>query len=1048
MADIKAWLERYSLEKYHDVFASNAIELDVLATLTENDLVELGLNLGDRKRMMRAIEALRSDQGGVSHSENALTSSQTGPHAPQPTALEGVPERRYLTLVFVDLVGSTELSSHLDLEEYRSVLHDYQALCFDVVTRHQGHIAQFIGDGVVAYFGYPTVEENDAERAVAAGLEICGSIGRIKHGKGEVIGVRVGISSGEAVVDNHSTLGGLVVGEVPNLAARIQELADPGTVAISEHTKLLIGSNFRCEWKGKQSLKGFENPIGIWKVLSAEEPMLRFQARPGVQGSPFVNRVDEVATIKKHWQAALNGEGQAVMVSGEAGIGKSRLVEEATRGFEEQQYLRLGFQCSPNHERSAHFPVLSWISHMADFRRTDSDQRKLRKLRQLFQEWSEVPEDYLPLFAYAMSLPVEAEEDLLKLPFDRLKQQFQEALVQTVAALARHRPVLLLFEDLHWIDPSTEEIIALLIERFRSMPVMIMCTFRPSYHPPWEGREGVVPLTISRLDRDHVHQMLDALLQSKQVTQTMKDRIANRTDGVPLFAEEMARMIQDGFFDQTDASAMQMQQALPSTLKELFWAMFDRLSTARDIVPVCAAIDRNILPAMVSSVSGQSYEATLRMLDELVEAQILVRRGVNMGGAYAFRHALIRDAAYDLMLPSRARAVHSRIAEVLDTSFSDLVGQNPELLAQHYARADMPKQARDAWRRAAVISGERFANEETIHHLNEALTENDKITPSPERDREEISLRKMLNVALSTRAFGSKEVLANLDRFRHLLDRSSASVTDAFLAVHVQFGAQLTLGDPRGALALCDYLEEVARRAENPTMEALAAHNIGMSNFMLGRLEVAISAFDRAIALRGATDPDDLLNYHEADIYLVDQAMRCWAVALQSGDGETFRAELTELAERISREPHDFTRCYGLNILATIYQILGDTSALLNMVNRALEISGQREFHYWDAWGRILHGWARASEGHPAEGIAEISAGIDAYVDTGSTQIVLYAQTLLADAHLMAGEIAEGLKVIELVRAGEKSWSVRYQLPFTDRVEAALRNAQSEVAMK
>lgn len=1045
MTDIRTWLKKFALEKYYDALNSNSIDLDVVSTLTESDLIELGLNLGDRKRMMLAIKDLRAHQHAISGDQPTHAASRNTLSTINPGASDPIPERRHLTLIFVDLVGSTQLSNRLDLEEYRAVLHDYQALCFEIVRKHQGHIAQFIGDGVVAHFGYPAVEENDAERAVVTGLEICRSIHKIKHGDGQTVGVRVGISSGEAVVDDHTTLGGLVFGEVPNMAARIQELADPGTVAISEHTKLLIGRNFHCEWKGDQLLKGFERPVGIWKVLSVEEPILRFQARPGNKGSPFVNRVDEIATIKKRWRVARRGKGQAVMLSGEAGIGKSRLVEEAIQGFEPRKSLQLSFQCSPNHERSAHFPVISCVSHMADFRRSDSREQKLLKLRRLFSEWSVATENNLPLFANAMSLPVPVEEELPKLPFDRLKTQFRDAMVQMVAALASRRPVLLLFEDLHWIDPSTEEIIALLIERFRSMPVMIMCTFRSSYHPPWAGESGVFSLEISRLDRDHVHQMLDEILKSKQVSNAMKDRIANRTDGVPLFAEEMARMVEGRYFDQMDQAAQQKKQALPSTLKELFWAMFDKLISAREIVQICAAIGRNVLPTMVSEVSNQSIEATLDMLDELVEAQILVRRGVGSDGAYSFRHALIRDAAYDLMLPSRTRAVHRRVAEVMVASFKDLVGQNPEVLAQHYALADMPSQARDAWRQAAISYSDRFANEETIHHLNEALFENAKTPPGPDRDQEEMSLRKMLNVALSTRAFGSKEVLKNLDRFRHLLDRSAVSVTDAFLAAHVQFGAQLTLGDPLGALALCDYLDEVARRAGNPTMEALAAHDAGMSNFMLGHLDEAISAFDRAVALREKAEPEDLLNYHEADIYLVDRSMRCWAKALQNGESADFRTELSDLEVRIRNEPHDFTRCYGLNILATTYQILGDTGALLNMVNHALEISGQREFHYWDAWGSILHGWARASDGHHPEGIAEIEAGIDAYLETGSTQIVLYAQTLLADAHLAAGEISEGLKVVELVRSGEKSWSVRYQLPFTDQVEAALRNAQSEV---
>ncbi|WP_171103475.1 AAA family ATPase [Ruegeria sp. HKCCD7255] len=1028
--DVKTWLESNALGKYVDAFLANAIDLDIVASLSEADLVELGLSLGDRKRAMRAIQELPK-YGAVAEWPDLQQTGHLAHHA--------IPERRHLSVIFVDLIGSTQLSNQMNLEDYRGTLHRYQNLCLDVIRAHNGHVAQFLGDGVVGYFGYPRVEENDAERAVTAGLELCEAMGKLRRTDGRPLAVRVGISSGEAVVDEHSTFGGLVFGNVPNLAARIQAHADPSSVVISDRTKDLIGKNFVCDWKGKHALKGFDDPVGVWQLVRAEKSTLRFRNRPRAREDTFVDREDERRVLEDCWRLTRGGKGQTVMISGQAGIGKSCLIEVVSQSIASGGRMQLDFQCAPNHEASAYFPIKTCIETLAGIRISDDNAQKLKKLEKLLDDNDGKTDSTLALFASLISVSLPGQQEAPDLASSQSSDQIQAALVKIVGSMAARQPVLMLFEDLQWVDPSTEQLIDLLSKQLRSVPVMIVCTYRPGYHPPWAGRDGVNTIELRRLGQGDVLEMLNNLLKTIPVSPDVKQRIATRTGGVPLFTEEMARMVEDRFSDTDPKRSEDEALFLPSTLKELFWSMIDRLNEARALVPICAAIGQNIRPAMVKMVSESTDAETQSALNELVEAQILVPRGDDADRLYAFRHGLIQEAAYELMLPSRARAVHKRIAAVMREDFKTLSDQHPELLAYHFSRAEMFSQARDAWCQAAAVAASRSANEETIRHLRSALSENEKTEASATRDREEIAVRKMLNLALSKRAFGSAEVMENFRRYRDLLERTSGDGADTFLAVHVQFGAQLMQSDAPGALVLCDYLQEIADRTGDPTMQALTAHNLGMSNFMLGRLDAAISAFDQALYLRKQTSRADVLTYHESDIQLVDAVMRCWAHALKPDNQATAQQLISEAQELVRADQHDFTRCYALNVLATAYQNLGDVPRLRRLVDEAMEISGKREFRYWYAWGEILLGWAHTTQGEYERGIEELRKGIQDYQATGSTQILLYARTLLADAYLEAARYEEGLEEIQRIREDEKRLTVRYQMPLTDRVENTLR---------
>lgn len=1028
--ELHSWLVALDLGKYQQTFSDNEISKADLSFLTESDLREMGLPIGPRRRLMSAIAQI---------SEDAETAT---------TVIPGIPgaidaEVRQITIVFIDLVGSTQLSNELEVEEYRNLLHDYQKFCLEVIREHHGHVAQFLGDGVVAYFGYPSAEEDDAERAVLAGIEICHSIRKLKTPFAGTLQVRIGISTGDVVLEVLQSKQGPALGETPNLAARIQATTAPGTVAISDRTKALLGSNIVCELLGQQDLKGFPDPVDIWVVRDSADAGLRFAARQKRRFTPIVDRVDELQFLMNRWQAALKGSAQVVMLSGEAGIGKSRLVREICDRTAEDDCLQLNFQCLPYHDASAFFPVITFINHEAKIARDDSQPTKLAKLKRLLSRLVDRPDAVLPVFARLLSIPLSSEESTVETTSENMKVQLLEALVHVTRRVSERRPLMLLFEDLHWIDPSTEDLIGLLIERLDASRILIVCTYRPEYAARWTGLARVSMLSISRLEDRHSWQILRNVLEDRPVPKDIEAQIISKTDGVPLFLEEMAHMIATRHPDREVFDGDGEDLSLPSTLKDLLRAKIDNLAAPREFVSICAALGRNVQQSMVQAVSGRSETTVIAILDQLVEAQFLVPLKNGTAKNFHFRHALIQDAAYDLMLPSQARALHRRIAEVMIASFPGMAADQQDQLAHHFARAQMHVEARDAWTRAADHALERSATEETIQHLRRALRENDKTDSGPEADIAEIELRKRLNVSLNRHAFGSEDVRANYLRLRELLQRSGASELDRFLALMVLYGTQLMLGEVESALGLCADMKEISVATGEPLMAAVTAHSHGMGNFMAGNFNEALDFFDEALGLRDQVIPEEIFEIYSADIGTVDIAMRCWTLCMLSDDPEDARAELASALASAEAETHDFSRCYAFSILSAANQAVKDVDAVQRLSTLALGISRQRKFRYWDGWSAILQGWAMSRSGNPFTGAAKIIDGLDTYLATGSTQMRLYAKTLLADAYREANEIERGLAVIDEVRNDPLSRSMRYQAAETDGVEEALRAAEA-----
>ncbi|WP_425084750.1 AAA family ATPase [Ruegeria profundi] len=1046
MDQLKAWLESHSLDKHYDVFAKNSVDLEIIADLEEVDFTELGLNVGDRKRIMRALKTLKgaSKSSLTSVKTNTLIQSATGQLSnTQSGNIVDTTEKLHLTMMFVDLVESTALSSELDLEDYRDVIHQYQRVALEAIGHHHGHVAQFIGDAVTAYFGYPTAAEDDAERAVKAGLDICGGLSKHLSAVGRTIRARIGIATGDLVVEEQSMREGLAYGDTPNLAARIVAVARPGTVAISDRTKRLLGTSIECEWLGEYKLKGFQKPQGVWSVNESPDTGLRFRSRQKRAISPMVNREEEIRLLESRWRSVCDGQTQTVLLSGEAGIGKSRLVEELWNRIGDDGGQRLNFQCSVHHQSNALFPLVSLVNQAAKIRRSDTQEQQESKLRRLLNSWFSGP-DYeraFASFANLLSIRTGVSDRAIDLSPEQLKSLLNQLLVNLAVRLSDQSPVLLLFEDLHWVDPSTEELIDILIERLHQHRVMILCTSRPEYQLRWTGLSRVTSLTIPRLDDFCAREMMRNELSGEIAAPEIENQIIQKSDGVPLFLEELAHMVRRRLNNPSSARNDGELISLPSTLKDLLRAKIDGLVTAREVVPVCAAIGRMIYPSMVQAVTGLSFEQARNQLDYLSDVDILVPRGNQPDRIYSFRHALIQDAAYDLMLKSRAKTLHRQIARVIVASYPDLALQQPDLLAQHYTLAEMPAQARDAWRDAAIHAANRSATEETIQHLENALNQNKILGDQETGASEEIALRKMFNVALNTRAFGSHPVLENMARLHELLLSSATAPEDAFLAIHVQFGVQLMLGDAASALKMCDDFDRIAEECDDVTMKSVGNHNRGMAMFMLGNFSAAIAQFDRALAFRRHCTVEDILRFHAADIGPVDAAMRCWARALNGDDPADVRSGIETAVIELNSEEHEFSRCYALNILATSYQPLGDIDALLELVDEASKISSEHNFKYWDAWSAIVRSWAQACSGEPTLAISGLLEAIDAYLATGSTQITQYAYTLLADAYLRDGDVELALSTINKMKANQKEGGVAYHLGVAARIEANIRAA-------
>ncbi|GLS33031.1 SAM domain (Sterile alpha motif) [Mesorhizobium albiziae] len=1039
MTGLREWLASLQLESYCENLVKQRVDLDVLSDLTEADLADLGIPLGDRKRIMRAIEALHQRE------VQPPLEPTPPPTAPSPQARSKRPllyekeELRQLTLVFADLVGSTQLTHTLGIERYRDAIRTYQLCCSDLIRSHFGFVAQFLGDGVLAYFGYPTAEEDDAERAVSAALAIAWEVPRLEVVDHAPLAVRVGIATGDVLVSDlvgeRLAIKGAVLGDAPNLAARLQALARPGQVIVAESTKRLLGRQFDCFYLGDKQIKGFDKSQTLWLVRGMTASPSRFSAHSIGPMTPLVGREDELKILQHRWDTTCRGEGQVILVSGEAGIGKSRLAEWLCDAIVGRQPYRTSYQCSPYHSDSPFFPIVMQLARAAGFSDDDLSGDRLDKLEHLLAQGTQDVRSVAPLFARLLSIPFEYRYGDIDQPPEVIKERTMNALLEQLFGLATRQPVVVFFEDLHWVDPSTEELLDLLVDRIGDNPVMLICTYRPDYEAPWIGRARVTHLSLSRLDRNQSLELVGRIASREELATDLLEQIVARADGVPLFLEELTKTILERPLLSTNGSEVEV--ALPKSLKELLMAKLDSLSSGRELVPLCAAIGRTFSYRLLMAVSEVSEETLLPILAQLGQAQILLHRGEYPDVTFTFRHALIQEAAYETMLASRVQALHARIADVLRTQFVEIAESRPEVVAQHLSRARRYAEARDQWRGAAVLAIARSANTEAWAHLKQALAENAKLEEGPERTAAEITLREMMREPIDVCAWGSTEIELNLRRLYELRAQQGDS-NELFLVAYGSCGTHLLAGRIREAEADAERMAALAEETGQPVHDILTVHTRAFLAFLAGYFSEAVAGFDREIAALRPEHSAGIRLHYVADPAIVARVMQAWALTL-SGDEARADKRIVEAKQLIGMQEQSFSRIYGLTIIASIRQTRGEAAEARELATAAWQTANEERVPYWEAWAAVVRGWAMTATGETEEGLVTLREGLAAYGRTGARQMLPYGRTLLADACFKARRIQEGLSVIEHLEREDATNQVRFFDAERRKVADALR---------
>jgi class 3 adenylate cyclase len=649
--DITAWLRSLGLERYEQAFRDNEINESVLQKLTTEDLKELGvIAVGHRRILLDAIANLQGETA-VKHDKVSPVTAEK-PDRADNRLTEA--ERRQLTVMFCDLVSSTALSARLDPEDLRSVIGAYHRCCTELVERNGGFVAKYMGDGVLAYFGYPQAHEHDAERAVRAGLALVEALPKLATTAGSPLQVRVGIATGLVVVGDLIGAGPAqeqaVVGETPNLAARLQALAEPGAVVIASSTRRLTGGLFEYRDLGAIALKGFAEDVPAWQVLGASAIESRFEAMRTAM-TPLVGRDEEIDLLLRRWEQAKQGEGRVILISGEPGIGKSRIAQTVVERLSAEPHTRLRYFCSPHHQDSAFYPSVTQLERAAGFRRDDTDEQRLAKLEAVLARGTNDLSEAVPLLADLLSIPIGDRYPPLNLTPQKRKEKTLHAQLAQVEGLAVQQPVLMVWEDVHWSDPTTRESLDLLVDRVPMLRVLVIITFRPEFAPAWIGRPHVTMLNLNRLSPRQRVEMITHVTGGRALPKEMAEQIVDRTDGVPLFIEELTKsVIESGIVTETGDHYAAIDPvapvAIPASLHASLLARLDRLAPTREVAQIGAALGRQFSHELISAIAMMPQQQLDDALAQLVRAELIFRRGTPPDAEYTFKHALVQDAAF------------------------------------------------------------------------------------------------------------------------------------------------------------------------------------------------------------------------------------------------------------------------------------------------------------------------------------------------------------------------------------------------------------------
>jgi class 3 adenylate cyclase/predicted ATPase len=991
--DVAAWLADLGLDQYAAAFAENGVDQGVLPRLTAEDLKEIGVAaVGHRRKLLDAIEALQA----------------SGASAPATAPRARDAERRQLTVMFIDLVGSTALAARLDPEAMREVLHAYQNAVTGEVLRFDGHVAKLMGDGVLAYFGWPAAHEDEAERAIRAALATVTAVARLAAPTGEPLMARVGIASGLVVVGNLIGEGAAqeeaVVGATPNLAARLQAVAEPGGVVIAEATRRLAGGTFLLRDLGPVGLKGLERPVPAFAVIGEQVSASRFEARQAGLPPPMVGREQELGLLLARWHQTCAGEGQAVLLVGEGGIGKSRLIRALLDATAATAHTPLRYQCSPLHGGTALWPVIQQLSFAADLGSAPSDTAKRERLEALLAPAAGGIAPALPLVAALLGIELPGQPPAEMSPQQR-RARTLAVLIEQLLALARRRPVLMVVEDVHWIDPTTLELLGLVLPRIETAAVLLVMTSRPERQPPFGDHPHLTRLTVSRLGRAAAATIAQQVVASGVLPDDVLDTITARTDGVPLFVEELTKTVLE--------TGRVAADALPASLHDSLLARLDRVPEAKSVAQAAACIGRDFTwPVLAGAVALDASELAA---------------------------ALVRDTAYASLLTSRRQQLHARIAAVLVERCAELVATAPELVARHYTEAGLAASAAAYWQRAGEQALARSAAPEAFAHLEQGLIVAASLPPGPATQRQELALQlAFAQAALAAKGFAAPETRRAYARARELC-ADLGEVVEQFPVLYGRFIVHFQGGDlPVAHEAALEMLRLATARGD--VAAEVAAHRIiGSVLSHLGRLEESRRHLEQAVALY------DLERHRDsALVYALDSRVVClfWLVHVlfALGFADQARVRLREALAHARELGHGYTLAYAHAVAGMYLGRVGPEPEVRREAEALVAFAVELGFPLPAAVGLVVEGWALSAAGSVEDGIARMCRGLADYRATGATLWVPDLLALLADSHLRLGRAAAGLAVVQEALDRTEDGGSRW-------LEAELRRLQGELLL-
>jgi class 3 adenylate cyclase/predicted ATPase len=1002
--EIAAWLNSLGMQQYEEAFRENAIDAAVLPELTSGDLKDLGVSLvGHRRKLLAAIAALRGNGGPVPETAATIPSA----------------ERRQLTVMFCDLVGSTALSSQLDPEDLREVIAAYHGAVADVVRSFDGFVAKYMGDGVLVYFGYPRAHEDDAERAVRAGLGVIGAVGRLDV-KSVELQARVGIATGLVVVGDLIGEGSAqeqsVVGETPNLAARLQAVAEPDAVVIAAGTRRLVGDLFEVRDLGAAEVKGIAGPVPAWQVLSPSSVASRFEALRGPTLSPLVGRDEEIGLLSRRWARAKAGDGQVVLISGEPGIGKSRIAAALAERLHAEPHIRLRYFCSPYHQDSPLYPFVDQLGRAAEFERDDPPASKLEKLEALLA-FAAPPDEDVAFLSDLMSLPASERHPLPSLSPQRKKEQILRALIRQLVGLASRQPVVMVFEDAHWIDPTSRELLDLAVERVRTLPVLLIVTFRPEFKPPWTGLPQVTMLALNRLDRRDRTALVAQIAGDKALPNEVVAQIADRADGVPLFVEELTKSVLESGLLREEEDRYVLDRALPpfaipTTLRDSLMARLDRLASVRQVAQTGAAIGREFSYALLGAVSRLAEAELQASLARLVASELVFQRGRPPDAVYSFKHALVQDAAHSSLLRGVRQRLHAQIAEALETHTPEIMENQPELLAQHYAEAGLIEKSVVFWGQAGRRSTARSAMTEAAAQFQKGLDQLALLPVDLERQRRELEFCSALGaVLLAVKGQGASETGNAYARARELWEQQGSPSE----FVQIPYG-QSRYHLYRGEIGLAQRLDEdllrLSRQRDDPAGLVLGHLSSGRTLMFAGKFAASRSHLEEVLALYDPISHSSLVNQAGTHPPVAAQALLGIVLFCLGYSDQALAQSNAAIAEaRSLAHPPSFAGILPLGTM--LLSLVGDHAALDERAGQLVGFTTEQGFPYWRALGMIYRGWVKVKHGDVEEGMSLLRSGSDAHRASGAEAAMPYFIALLARACEIAGQIEEGLSLLD-----------------------------------